>query len=413
MSTEPQSQSPRFRRRADALLAGGMLDAAAEAYAELLDTDPEDAGALFGLTRLALGLGQGEDAAALLVRARDVDPRSAEGPLLEGLLAEGRGDIDGAADAYRLAVQADPSAFEPRLHLGRLLASRGEAGSGWVGEALPALERAVELRPDHAGAWYVLGVARARAGNDAGAAVDALALAVAVDPTFVDGYLTLADVLCAAGRRGAALEVLERARVVCPEAAAVLGKLAAVHLALGDLASAAAALRRRALLDPADADAHAHLVTVSLAASDPAGASSAADTFVDLHPGDWRGWWLRSKLFDMADRPARAVADLRRACDLAPGAWQPWNDLGTLLNARAAAGDGPAAKEAVEVLERAVATAPGGEDAPAYNLALALWNAGRTADAGSVFGEDPRPVADALHPSARTDELRASLAGAL
>lgn len=377
------------------LLRSGQIDDAVRLYTEVLAADPEDPEACRGLARAALGLGLAEAAEELIERSFVRGANAAEGVMLAGLLAEGRGEPEDALERFARAAELDPESWETRYHHGRALAAGGR-----FDEAIPELEAAAERHAEASAVSYTLGIAHASLGH-AGEAVTALTRAIEVDPFFLDAYLTLADVLCAARRPEEARTVLLQAQSIRPDAAAVYDKLAAVELKLGDLPAAVAALAEEARVDPANAEAHVGLVTFALAAQDVHTAAQAVDVFEELHGEDWRAPWLRSKILDMADRPEEAAAALRQAHELGPKEWQPLNDLGTLLNAGVAEPvDGA---DAVSVLAEAAALAPSEEPAPRFNLGLAYWNMGSRAEAQKAWeaaAAAAGPASETEHPVA-------------
>lgn len=127
------------------------------------------------------------------------------------LVAEGK--VDAALAELAGASARDPELVEAHFNRGRLLLASDRAA-----EALPELERAVELRPTFAGGWLRLGEAKeaaARAGDaksvaaSRDAAIADYRRALAIDPSITDGYLALAKALRAIGDEPGARDALE------------------------------------------------------------------------------------------------------------------------------------------------------------------------------------------------------------
>jgi Flp pilus assembly protein TadD len=153
------------------------------------------------------------DAEAALRRAMTLP--GGDTPLVRvwlGLSLAGQGKLEPALAELAAAASRDPDLVEAHFDRGRLLLASGRAA-----EALPELERAVQLRPTFAAGWLRLGEAKeavAPAG-DAKAAAASRAAAIAdyrralsVDPSMTDAYLALAKSLRASGDEAGARDAL-------------------------------------------------------------------------------------------------------------------------------------------------------------------------------------------------------------
>jgi tetratricopeptide (TPR) repeat protein len=186
------------RLRGEAYERAGRVDAARGAFERAVALDLRDAAALAGLARLAAARQHDEEALSFYARAVEADPDDAaisfayavflleRGRLdaaeqrldlliyrrprhaaaaheLAKLLLTRGGDPDRALDLARRAVMfgTEPEALET---LGLIRLERGEAEA-----AVETLTRAAEARPHSARTHYRLGLARAAAGDAAGA----------------------------------------------------------------------------------------------------------------------------------------------------------------------------------------------------------------------------------------------------
>jgi tetratricopeptide (TPR) repeat protein len=119
--------------------------------------DPTDPFPRLELVRVLIGLGELENAGALL------DERSLPGsePLrLRAMLLHRRGEAASAARLYQQLVEADPRDFESWGNLGRCLIATDRPV-----DAIAALERALSLRPDLVSYWYKWAEAHMAAGS--------------------------------------------------------------------------------------------------------------------------------------------------------------------------------------------------------------------------------------------------------
>jgi tetratricopeptide (TPR) repeat protein len=106
-------------------LAEGLGDVAARAYFRARDLDAEDARALTGLSRIALSVGQGEDALRLAMDAVRAQPASALAAATLAVVGE-RLEHPEAFGAWRAAVNLAPDDVGIVTGLGRAAAARGE-----------------------------------------------------------------------------------------------------------------------------------------------------------------------------------------------------------------------------------------------------------------------------------------------
>ena len=217
-------------------LAGTDPEAAASAYEEALDIEPEKAESYYGLgqalRRLAARgrrrvqgqLGQTESAgrqiaaaresaergdveSALSVAERTVEsfPGYAPAHSILGYLLGRQGDLDGSLRHLRRAVELEPESAEARYHLGLALWYRGKRL-----EATAEMEHAARLDPAMAESAAALGMAyREQGRNDL--ARRYLQRAIALNRNLPGPYVDFGVVLLAEGRGGAALGQFEAA----------------------------------------------------------------------------------------------------------------------------------------------------------------------------------------------------------
>jgi tetratricopeptide (TPR) repeat protein len=127
-----QGRTPRSALALEALLAQGELamaeragDVAARAFFQARDLDPNDARALTGLSRIALSIGESEDALRLAMDAVRAQPASALAAATLAIVGE-RLEHQEAFNAWRVAVNLAPDDVGIVTALGRAAAARGE-----------------------------------------------------------------------------------------------------------------------------------------------------------------------------------------------------------------------------------------------------------------------------------------------
>lgn len=203
------------------------------------------------------------------------------------------------ARAIRSGTPEEVSALRARW--GVALGFMGDrfAGEGLFEHALVAFQRAIEVRPSHAG----LALSLANTTRDMGDLAESIPLyrrALELEPRSVLGWVNLGNVLQAVGDHVAALDAYERARRLNPNEPLVLFNLANVRFMRRELDSAKALYARAAQVDPSMAAAHFQLARVALLQRDETSALRAL---------------RRGLAFDSTDASAREMASVlaRRA----------------------------------------------------------------------------------------------------
>ena len=206
------------QRLGEALERIGALDPAIEAYRRAFAARPDFVRADTSLTLALVKAGRGAEAVA---RARG---RVAEAPtdpdrLFTLGLALSEQDVDEAVKTFRRVVALRPDHALAYYNLGLVLKRVDRAG-----EAIDALRRAlvVEPRPE---AHFALGTLHFHQG-EFDRAVKALEAGVAAEPRFVDAHITLAAVRKAQGRLPEAIDALRRAIALQPDSWSVHAALA-------------------------------------------------------------------------------------------------------------------------------------------------------------------------------------------
>ncbi|HEY3083503.1 MAG TPA: tetratricopeptide repeat protein [Chloroflexota bacterium] len=162
-----------------------------------------------------------------------------------------------ALELWRAAQAAAPSVGLTNLALGR-----GLLATGQIAEAVPLLERALDLEPDLREAHLRLSQA-ALALGDAQAAYDRLEGLVRARPDVADHWQWLGDLLLALGEHAAAVEVLGQAIGRHQDRAGIYVTLGAALEKLGQHEDALNAFALAAALDPTSDVARAGLAVAA------------------------------------------------------------------------------------------------------------------------------------------------------
>jgi tetratricopeptide (TPR) repeat protein len=208
------------------------------------------------------------------------------------------------SDGDRLVVVGEEAIFEPSgqlimdFALGQLATPRAEVQSLYPDPAPPTADGP----PRSPYAWFQLGVARLRDGDDAGASA-AFRAALAQDPGLAAAHTNLGRLAAAAGDRAAARRAFERALELDPEQPEARFNLANVLDESGELELAAAEYRRVVAAWPDYADAHYNLAATLLrAGAPPAEVRPHLVRYLELDPDSAWAATARKLLEEVASR---------------------------------------------------------------------------------------------------------------
>jgi tetratricopeptide (TPR) repeat protein len=361
---DPQLTAQEHFAQAVALHQQGKLAEAAPHYAAMLAEDPGNFAALHNLGILRARLGEVEAALALIRRALELQPDSAEAhnSLGNALVAAGRhqeavaafstavslkpdlvqahnnlgnalqalGRYEAAIECYDRALDRAPSYAEAYENLGRALGALGQHH-----EAVIAYEKAIELKPDQASCHNNFGTSL-QALHRYEEAILSYEKALQLKPDFPEAYNNLANTMLALKRREEAIGYFDKALALKPDFAEVHNNRGNVLSALGRHEEAVACFEAALACKPGLAEAHCDL----------ANALAALDRFEEAEAH------LRQAL---AARPDMAIA---------------YNNLGGVL------WEMHRYEEALRHYETALALQPDYVDAN-FNLSIVLLQLGR------------------------------------
>lgn len=151
-----------FNAGADAARAGN-LDTALTLFGKAIEMDSELAPAHAASARLLLVKERYEEALAAADKAISIDPDLVDVQRVRYEAFRRLGREDEAREVFEQLAAADPQGLAETLY------DRGKAAfeAGETAAAVQALEQAVQARPDHARAHYMLGLSYANAGDNA------------------------------------------------------------------------------------------------------------------------------------------------------------------------------------------------------------------------------------------------------
>ena len=180
--------------RANALLTGGALADAEEAFQELIAGNPQHPDVLHGLGLLAAGRGQFDQARDYMRGAVSW----AENPAIYlaslGDVERRQGDLVAAEASLSQAIAAQPNLAEAHNNMGMLRLNQADYHG-----AVSYFREAARLKPEMPMAHYNLGIAL-REMNDLPPAIAAYRQAIGLKPDFVEAHVNLALALLLDGQ---------------------------------------------------------------------------------------------------------------------------------------------------------------------------------------------------------------------
>ena len=235
---------------------------------------------------------------------------------------------------------------------------------GRYAESAARCERLLRVRPQHAPAMELLGMARIGMGR-LGEGVECLQYAAALEPNDARLLMRLGEVLMRCGEGARAAAAFARAIERCGPTPQLLYNLGAAQQRCGDSAAAIDSYRQCLALDPRVVEAHNNLGTLLDESGCYGEAMECFAAALEYRPGYLRALTNLGKVQRQAGQAAAALATLEAALAAAPDhAAAAANLAATLL-------DLGRIEEALGAARRAVAADPGLAEAH-FNLGRAL-----------------------------------------
>jgi tetratricopeptide (TPR) repeat protein len=223
---------------------------------------------------------------------------------------------------YERCIALDPKMAAAQLNLGILLLNADPKA------AIVPLSKAVELQPSQSRPRYLLGIARERSGDLAGAA-QSLEGATHLDPKDAEALTHLGGVILRSGKPAEAEGKFRQALEIEPKSPAALQGLAQ-SLELQKKPEAAEAYRNYLAVQPSDAAAEQRVIHSLLEAKKYDAALAELDKLPKTNPASLDTLKLRADILVGQKKTDEAIAVLQQAIQLAPNDAQLRGGLGRL-----------------------------------------------------------------------------------
>lgn len=349
-------------KSAEANATAGKVDVAAKEFTEVLERNPSIAEAYLGLARIAIFLGQLDDARTHATAAVKMAPQNPMSWTLLGLVHEAKGDIAGAMPNLEKGAQLGQNVYLAQYNLGRILTSENKAGQGIL-----FLLRATELEPKNADGWVALGLAQHQM-KQFDKAIASLDRATKAAPKNPDPWATMADLQFQQKQFKTARTTLDAGLKAVGEHPALLEKAVACCMLMNDSQGAVDYIERELNVVPDYEQGWLNLAHLSLLTGNLDRSEEAAKELLKLDPNNWEAWFHLGNLYDAVPDEAKAVEAYKNALKIAPDNWKVLMNLATTLLQTESK---PKWEEARKLLEKALTVAPSADFRVKYNLALA------------------------------------------
>lgn len=362
----------------------GDLSGAHEALERARDLDPKDAQTQLNLGNVLAQMGQVNDALAAMQCAIDLQPNDMTAHAAKANLLQQLGQHESAKAS---AAQALTLGVDARVHgvMANACLALGE-----LTEAHAHAQAGVDMAPQVAGLWVVLGQVRRAQGQlsealqalvqamelnsaltsarieaarvlmalqQAGQACELLEATVRMQPDQVDVYLAWSDALVQTGRAKQAIQALEAAEQRGLQSPALFNALGLTHEAQGQWDEASKAYQDALDLDAHFAPAHNNLALVWVKAGRYIDALTHARLAVAHAPTHVEMWSNLGHLLQDLGELDESVECYRRALAIAPDHHAVHSNLLFGLNYQSQVSDQAAFDEAVAYGVRVAATA--------------------------------------------------------
>jgi|SRR5882762_107589 len=342
-----QAQTPRSARNEQS-----EREAAKERLRRLLEHDPNNREALFGLGRLMVEEGDFASGSSLFRKYIAISPADAGAWAYLVRCAVGQNDPKGAADAQRQIELLAPTNLA--LHAQAACWVANSAISEVTGREFELVMSLAPNRTRSGALWYArLGQCYDRA-HDTIRASRALLAAIDLDPDTETHYFRLAHVFAGEGRVGDASEVMASAIAHFPRSVTTRVEAGTIELEAGNPERALEEQRQAATLDPHSPGALSLLGRIELAQRRYPEAIATLEQAAKLAPADASIRFYAGQAWMKTDQGTqRALEHFKRSLELDPNRASTYYWLGSLYFHR-----NQEYPVAVQYLEQALDRAP-------------------------------------------------------
>ena len=306
----------------------GRLQAAEQAYRQILSVEPKHADALHLLGVIAAQMGKLDVAVEYVSRAIRLKGNVAAFHNNLGNALRDQGKLDEAVACYRRAQKLKPDYAEAAYNLGNVLRDRGK-----LDEAAACYRRALKLKRDYADAHTNLGLAL----KDQGKLDEAVACyrrALELKPNSAEAHFNLGSVLKDRGKPDEAVACCRRALELKPDFAEAHSNLGNALRDQGKLDEAIVCYRRALELKPDYALAHSNLGVALKDLGELDEAVACCRRAMKLKPDLAEANNNLGVALQEQKKLDEAIASYRRAVELKPDFAVVYNNLGNTLKLR-------------------------------------------------------------------------------
>ncbi len=296
------------------------------AYRKVLEAEPHNLAALYGLATILL---EGRHFEAALKHAQDGARRDPSGAAFLNVVGRAQvalGRLDDAVKSYLSAIRIVPAAAEIHVSLGIAFRAQGRHG-----KAIAAYRRAIELDPGLAVAHHNLANVLLASG-EIEQAEEAYRHVLTLAPGLAEAHYSVGKIAHVREDRETALSCYRRALAAGPKSALAWSQLGNAFKWLADLPSAARCFREAIALDPDNLEILDSLGIVLYELDEYDAAIECFSRALSVSPDSSVGLMNLGLALFGRGMLSQAVVCYRRALELDPGLAQAYVNLGVALN---------------------------------------------------------------------------------
>jgi len=231
-------------RKASELHRAGKLQEAAKLYRQVLQMEPDHAGAMLLLAMVAEATGQKDEALSLAIRSLQIRPDNPTGINFLGNLLKSQGRYDDAIEIFVGGLESFPANYEILNNLGLTLEAAGR-----YEEAEEVYKRVIALKPDQFAPYNNLGnvyrkLRRLRE------SIQCYEKALSLSPQSAVVWINLGIVLKDAGQYDQAETIFQKVIKLDPNQSQAHSALAGLYRMKGNLQAAIVAYRKAVEVEP-------------------------------------------------------------------------------------------------------------------------------------------------------------------
>jgi tetratricopeptide (TPR) repeat protein len=289
------------------------LEVAQKLYNEILQKNPNHAGANSNLGIIFKGLGKIEEARSCYEKAIEINPNHANAHNNLGNLLKDLGEIEKAKACYEKAIEINPKDANAHDNLGTIFVKLNE-----FQKAKSCLEKVIEINPNHTDAYNNLGTVFLELG-EIEKAKSCYEKATEINPNHADAHNNLGIIFKQLEEIEKAKSCYEKAIEINPNHSDAHGNLGVIFKQLRELQKAKACYKKAIEINPNHADAHSNLGVVFFdELGDLKKSKSCYERAIEINPNHADAHNNLGVVYNELEENQKAISHFEKASQIKP-----------------------------------------------------------------------------------------------